>query len=345
MLIRREERDGLANPPIIVIFSIIGSKARWIIPSLAALRPSTVYRDPFHCIPFSGLKNSFLGRPSGSDPRITQINLVQVEETHLRLLPSVKRNPNFGLEASSDYSALAKDHHTNFIVRNVPKANNEVDLFDEMRHRFLSFKKRIYLENLEHYQRLAELQTPKFMVIACADSRVCPSNILGFQPGEAFMIRNVANLVPPLENGPSETNAALEFAVNTLEVENILVIGHSRCGGIETLMSMQEELNSSFIYKWIIKAKVARLRTRAAALDHSFDQQCRHCEKESINDSLLNLLTYPWIEDRVKKNQLSIHGGYYDFLNCTFEKWTLEINEDSSIDEGRYLVKDQAFWT
>ncbi|MQK22544.1 carbonic anhydrase, partial [Escherichia coli] len=83
---------------------------------------------------------------------------------------------------------------------------------------------------------------PKFMVIACADSRVCPSNILGFQPGEVFMIRNIANLVPVMKNGPSECNAALEFAVTTLQVENILVIGHSSCAGIETLMNMQEDV-------------------------------------------------------------------------------------------------------
>ncbi|THG03116.1 hypothetical protein TEA_001292 [Camellia sinensis var. sinensis] len=129
----------------------------------------------------------------------------------------------------------------------------------------------------------------QFMVIACADSRVCPSYILGFQPGEAFVVRNVANLVPPFENGPSETNAALEFSVNSLEVENILVIGHSCCGGIRALMSVQD--------------------------------------KESINRSLVNLLTYPWIEERVTKGVLSIHGGYYDFVDCTLEKWTLDYQE------------------
>ncbi|KAI7992260.1 hypothetical protein LOK49_LG12G00699 [Camellia lanceoleosa] len=99
-------------------------------------------------------------------------------------------------------------------------------------------------ENLECYENLAKSQAPKFMVIACADSRVCPSYILGFQPGEAFVVRNVANLVPPFVNGPTETNAALEFAVNSLEVENILVIGHSCCGGIRALMSMQDDVNS-----------------------------------------------------------------------------------------------------
>lgn len=100
---------------------------------------------------------------------------------------------------------------------NVPKSGSGIDFFNELKQRFLGFKKHKYLKEWEHFQTLSEAQTPKFMVIGCVDSRVCPSNILGFQPGEAFMVRNVANLVPPLESGPSETNAALEFAVNVLQ--------------------------------------------------------------------------------------------------------------------------------
>lgn len=222
-----------------------------------------------------------------------------------------------------------------------------LDLFDELKQRFLSFKKHKYLEELEHFQSLKEAQSPKFMVIACADSRVCPSTILGFRPGEAFMIRNVANLVPPLENGPSETNAALEFAVKTLQVENILIIGHSCCGGIQTLMSMRDNGNSSsLINSWVTIGKVAKNRTEAAANHLSFDQQCRLCEKESINNSLLNLLTYPWIKERVKKELLFVHGGYYDFLNCAFEKWTLDFKAGGSVEEegGRLLVKDEQHW-
>jgi carbonic anhydrase len=223
---------------------------------------------------------------------------------------------------------------------------NECDLFKDLKHRFLSFKKHKYMKNLEQYQKLAEGQAPKFMVIACADSRVCPSAILGFQPGEAFTIRNVANLVPLFERGPSETNAALEFAVNSLEVENILVIGHSCCGGIRALMSMEEgEDSSSFIKNWVVVGKNARLITKAVASNLSFDQQCRHCEKESLNRSLLNLLSYPWIEEKVRKGVLSIHGGYYDFVDCTFEKWTLDYKESNSKEEsGEFSVKDRLFW-
>ncbi|KAK4571911.1 hypothetical protein RGQ29_030351 [Quercus rubra] len=320
----------------------IRSRARTVMSRMAVLSFSSIYGDSFHCSPFSGLTNSFVGfSRNWPNPNATQWS--KNMESHLRLLPSVKRNQISRPKASSCSLGLAQEL-TCYKVENMGKTDGDQDLFAEMKQRFLSFKKQKYLEDLEHFQALAEAQYPKFMVIACADSRVCPSNILGFQPGEAFMIRNVANLVPPLEHGPSETNAALEFAVNTLEVENILVIGHSSCGGIQALMSMQDDVDSrSFLEKWVINGKSAKLRAKAEAAHSSFDQQCGHCEKESINRSLLNLLTYPWIQERVRKELLSIHGGYYDFLNCSFEKWTLDL-KGSSIEGGRYSFKDQAFW-
>ncbi|XP_027330395.1 beta carbonic anhydrase 5, chloroplastic-like isoform X1 [Abrus precatorius] len=231
-------------------------------------------------------------------------------------------------------------------VRYMAEADDNQYLFGLMKQRFLSFKDQKYIKELGHFQALAEAQSPKFMVIACADSRVCPSNILGFQPGEAFMIRNIANLVPVMKNGPSECNAALEFAVTTLQVENILVIGHSSCAGVETLMRMQENAESrNFINKWVINGRIAKLRTKAATAHLSFDQQCRFCEKESINQSLVNLLSYPWIEDRVRRELLSLHGGYYNFSNCSFEKWTLDFKECNVKEEGSsYAVKEQEFW-
>ncbi|XP_059459564.1 beta carbonic anhydrase 5, chloroplastic-like isoform X1 [Corylus avellana] len=318
-------------------------RTRTFISRMVALSSSMVFGDSFHCTPFSGFGYSFVGsRRNFPNPSTTKF--AKDEGAHLALLPSVERNLVSRLKASSNSPGLAQDL-INYKVKNVGKTDGGQDLFGEMKQRFLNFKEQKYIKELEHFQNLAEVQYPKFMVIACADSRVCPSNILGFEPGEAFMIRNVANLVPPLENGPSETNAALEFAVNTLEVGNILVIGHSSCAGIQTLMSMQDDVDSrSFLKKWVTNGKVAKLRTKADAAHFSFDQQCRHCEKESINRSLLNLLTYPWIQERVRKESLSIHGGYYDFLNCTFEKWTLDLKGSSTGEEGSCSVKDQAFW-
>ncbi|KAG2704991.1 hypothetical protein I3760_05G031500 [Carya illinoinensis] len=297
---------------------------------------------------FSQLFNSSFDARRTSSKRLTifgpKLKSGETEQTHVRVFTSFKTSPRTECKASKvpPGSTLKLDNRR---VESLAESENGCDLFEDLKHRFLRFKRRKFEENLEHFQNLAQVQAPKFMIIACADSRVCPSNILGFQPGEAFMIRNVANLVPPFESGPSETNAALEFAVNSLKVENILVIGHSCCGGIRALMSMEDEVDSSsFIRSWVVVGKNAKLITKSAASNLGFDQQCRHCEKESINHSLINLLTYPWIEERVAKGELSVHGGYYDFVDCTFEKWTLDYKESNWEKNSRFAVKNQFYW-
>ncbi|KAG2643916.1 hypothetical protein PVAP13_2KG356500 [Panicum virgatum] len=255
-----------------------------------------------------------------------------------------RREFSFITTAAKDHSVLTRQlldsrHDT------VDEVGTEHDPFIELKARFMDFKQRNYVEKISNYQSLAQQQTPKFMVIACADSRVCPTSILGFQPGEAFTVRNVANLVPPYEHGGSETSAALEFAVNTLQVENVLVVGHSRCGGIQALMSMKDDSTSgSFIKNWVSIGKSARLSTKAAAGNLSFEMQCTHCEKESINSSLLNLLTYPWIEKRVNEGTLNLHGGYYNFVDCTFEKWTLVYREGLK-GGSKYAIKNRSSWS
>ncbi|KAB1203907.1 Carbonic anhydrase, chloroplastic [Morella rubra] len=226
-------------------------------------------------------------------------------EARVGLLPSASRNQALRLKASNSSLGLAQEQVSQN-AKNVGKIDAGQDLFADMKQRFLDFKKHKYTKELEHFQTISKAQYPK--------------------------------------NGPSETNAALEFAVNTLEVENILVVGHSSCGGIQALMSMQDEAASSFLEKWVVNGEVAKLRTKADAAHLCFDQQCRHCEKESVNRSLLNLLSYPWIQERVRKELLSIHGGYYNFLNCSFEKWTLDVKGSNAAEGFRYSVKDQAFW-
>ncbi|XP_044508219.1 beta carbonic anhydrase 5, chloroplastic-like isoform X2 [Mangifera indica] len=308
--------------------------------------------SPMAILPPTSLSGHPLSSSSSLSPLKTptilgfRLKFRETQETRFSLFTSFKSNPAFGLMASKEPVAVGPTTKCgNSKMETEVGVENGCATFDEMKHRFLSFKKWKFMENLEHFQNLANGQAPKFMVIACADSRVCPSTVLGFQPGEAFIVRNVANMVPPCESGPSETNAALEFAVNSLQVENILVIGHSRCGGIRALMSMQDEANSSsFIQNWVLVGKTARLNTKSAAHNLSFDDQCRHCEKESVNCSLLNLLTYPWIEEKVKKGALSLHGGYYDFIDCTFEKWTLDYEGSSLEESDKFALRNQSLW-
>nr|CAN74016.1 hypothetical protein VITISV_003553 [Vitis vinifera] len=335
----RMETYVLANQrKLIEMQDCPGSGIRWIGSTMAALRPSSVSFDSS----VSGPTNSFMGLLHKSPIFDSRKKLVRVGETHLGSLPSVKRNLVSRLEASSDSLGCGQHLMSNKMgneMESLDKTDQGLDFFEELKHRFLCFKKQKYLEEPEHFQALAKAQSPK--------------------------------------NGPSETNAALEFAVNTLEenfecefkweeavnvskleacivlgkslimqVENILVIGHSSCAGIETLVRMRDDVNSSsFVENWVANGKVAKLRTKAAAGHLGFYQQCKYCEKESINHSLLNLLTYPWIEDRERKGLLSIHGGYYDFLNCTFEKWTIDFKRSSIEKEGpKCLVKNRAFW-
>ncbi|KAJ1434908.1 Carbonic anhydrase [Sesbania bispinosa] len=306
---------------------------------MAVPAPISVSADPVASKPLP-LSSSI--QPGTSRIFGRALNTGKIEPTHFRFL-TASRSQGFSLKASMGSPGYTQQLNNSKLVT-LAEAEDGCDIFNDLKDRFLSFKKNKYMKNIEQFENLAKAQEPKFMVIACADSRVCPSNILGFQPGEAFTIRNVANLVPPFESGPSETNAALEFAVNTLLVENVLVIGHSCCGGIRALMSMQEDANSSFIKNWVVVGKNARVKTEAAASNLSFDEKCRHCEKESINHSLLNLLTYPWIEEKVANEQLSIHGGYYDFIDCSFEKWTLDYRGTKLEENGRIAAKNKVFW-
>ncbi|KAK0586189.1 hypothetical protein LWI29_002451 [Acer saccharum] len=111
---------------------------------------------------------------------------------------------------------------------------------------FMYFKTWKFDESPELYNQLAQAQHPKFLVFACSDSRVCPSHVLDFQPGEAFIVRNIGNMVPAFNQlRYSGVGATIEFAFVNLKVENILVIGHSHCGGIERLMSLPEDGSTS----------------------------------------------------------------------------------------------------
>ncbi|KAI3818144.1 hypothetical protein L1987_11947 [Smallanthus sonchifolius] len=159
------------------------------------------------------------------------------------------------------------------------------------------------------YGELAKGQSPKFLVFACSDSRVCPSHILDFQPGEAFMVRNIANMVPPYDTiKHSGAGAAIEYAVLHLKVENIVVIGHSCCGGIKGLMSIPDDgtTASDFIEEWVKLGLPAKSKVKADCRDLEFSDLCTKCEKEAVNVSLGNLLTYPFVREALVNKKLSV---------------------------------------
>lgn len=160
-------------------------------------------------------------------------------------------------------------------------------------------------------------QSPKIAVVACCDSRVDPAVITESAPGNMFVIRNVANLVPPCEWGGTRhgTSAALEFAVCELEVEHLIVLGHARCGGIRALMEGREKPHQdNFITSWMRTADAAREQALARDDLHTFDERVHACELGALEISLANLETFPWISERVAQTKLYLHGWFYDIL-------------------------------
>lgn len=213
-----------------------------------------------------------------------------------------------------------------------PETKPAFDPVERIKTGFAKFKTEKYSTNPALYEELSKGQSPKFMVFACADSRVCPSHVLDFQPGEAFVVRNVANMVPPFDKVKyAGVGSAIEYAVLHLKVEQIVVIGHSKCGGINGLMTFPDEgpHTTDFIEAWVKVALPAKSKVKAETGSASFDDQCVTCEKEAVNVSLANLLTYPFVRNGLVNKTLALKGGHYDFVNGTFELWGLDFGLSS----------------
>lgn len=178
------------------------------------------------------------------------------------------------------------------------------------------FRDGYYEQSRDLLNKLAqEGQSPKIALVSCCDSRVEPSIILDCKPGDLFVIRNVANLVPPCESTDSfhGTSAALEYAVTGLGVESIVVLGHAQCGGIQALMDQLPLTTSeSYISMWM--KQLASVRDDILGDDSFTSQSQRYhaCEQQGISQSLDNLMTFPWIRTRVIEGKLKLHGWYYD---------------------------------
>ncbi len=183
---------------------------------------------------------------------------------------------------------------------------------------FRRFQTEYYGDRRKLFDRLTrEGQAPRIMVIACCDSRVDPAIITDCVPGDLFVVRNVANLIPPYETGGNYhgTSAALEFAVRTLRVEHVVVLGHASCGGIRALLAGERRgaESAQFVAPWMSIAEDAR-REALAAAPQSGEQQARACELASIRVSLRNLLSFPFVQRAVDAGELVLHGWYFDLV-------------------------------
>jgi carbonic anhydrase len=187
-----------------------------------------------------------------------------------------------------------------------------VDTIDRLIAGFRGFRARYYEQRPDRMRELAEQgQSPEVMLIACSDSRVDPALLLDSEPGEIFIVRNVANLVPPYgpDDGHHGTSAALEFAVRDLGVQHIVVLGHSACGGIQALRAAVsgEPSQREFIAPWV------EIATEACPCgDDGVVPDQPGVERAAIRISLGNLKTFPWIAEKVANGEIQLHGWWVD---------------------------------
>jgi carbonic anhydrase len=173
---------------------------------------------------------------------------------------------------------------------------------------YRQFRETAWPAERQRFETLAsEGQSPETMVIACSDSRVAPERIFGAAPGELFVVRNVAGLVPPYERdrGHHGTSAALEFAVRVLKVKRIAVLGHAQCGGVRVMLEGAPKEAKDFVEPWMELAAPALM---ALPGDVTGDEALHRCEEEVVKLSLANLLTFPWIREAVEAGRLDLEG-------------------------------------
>ena len=177
-------------------------------------------------------------------------------------------------------------------------------------------------------------QKPEVAVIACSDSRVDPAILFQADPGDLFMIRNVANLVPPMEEEGTYhgTSAALEFAVLGLGVKHIIVLGHAHCGGIKLMMEPDPYDSAfKFVPAWVSMLNAAYRRVQATMSKASDAERTRACEQNAVLVSLENLTTFPWVQERVADGSLELHGWYVDIAAPALSAYDWEASRFVSI--------------
>jgi len=185
-------------------------------------------------------------------------------------------------------------------------------------HGFHRFREEHFADDDALFKQLVQDgQTPKILVVACCDSRVDPALVLDCAPGDLFVIRNVANLVPPAESrnsGRHGTSAALEYGVRILGVEHIIVLGHAHCGGIRSLLQGNGAANGqeTYINSWMRLAEEAQKKVQSEMPEAAFEDRERACEQQAILSSLENLMTFEWISEGVAAGKLELHGWYFD---------------------------------
>lgn len=184
--------------------------------------------------------------------------------------------------------------------------------FRELLDGYHRFRRSDYHRHRGRWEELAEGQNPPIMIISCCDSRVDPATVFDLSPGQAFVLRNVANIVPPYdgEGGLAGVRSAIEFGVTGLEVKHLVVMGHGSCGGIKAALAGGDQglPGHSFLDEWIGLLDDARTRVLD---DQTIEDKQLGLEWEGVRQSLANLRTFPYIAEREAAGQIKLHGCHF----------------------------------
>ena len=210
---------------------------------------------------------------------------------------------------------------------------------------FRRFQQQLYGGNSQLATRLKKGQNPQVLVISCSDSRVDPALLTDCAPGDIFTVRNVANLVPPYEpdNAYHGVSAALEYAVCVLRVADIIVLGHSSCGGIAGLLDAADgQRVGEFIGHWVDIAADAYARALERVGSQDPERLSRVCGQESILTSLANLQTFPWLKARLEQGDLKLHGWYFQIDSGELLGFSTQTGTFEPLVEGYSLNSEKS---
>jgi len=190
---------------------------------------------------------------------------------------------------------------------------------DRLLKGFADFRLGYYQEHLDLFERLAkEGQSPKILIIGCSDARVDPGILTQTRPGDIFTVRNIAAMVPPALVPPDQaqhgTSAAIEFAVRGLDVEHVVILGHALCGGIAALVDGSESVYAGYDYvsTWTAVARTVRDVAVHDLAGRPREEIVRAVEQAAVVNSVANLMTFPWIAERVATGKLVLHAWWFN---------------------------------
>lgn len=201
--------------------------------------------------------------------------------------------------------------------------------FHELVSGFHDFRNEYLLKDREFFKQLAHGQSPKTLVIACCDSRTDPAILLGCRPGDLFVVRSIAAIVPgkDLAGEHDAVIAAIEYGIKHLQVHDIVVMGHSNCGGVYGLLNPEKIAAENYIRRWVSLAApaVERIDLENPGIDARM--RCRLCEEGAVLLSIDNLLSYEWVLEAVEDGRLCLHAVYYDLQRGTLGLWNSETED------------------